>query len=117
MSDKINEIIASYCESEITEFKASLMFENLSALIKKSNLFLECDYGYEKNKNYGNTYLSVTILNEKKEPIEIYDEGFLTASSILVSIDKKNRYKFYSWKDDEFIDDINWIVEQIKKVF
>lgn len=116
MNKKINDIMVLYCEKEMTDFKASSIYGKLNTLIKNFNLLIECEYGNEKTKKCGNIYMSITIFDEKNNMIEIYDEGFLTTSTILISRDKKDRYKFYSWKDDEFIDDINWIIEQIKKM-
>lgn len=48
------------------------------------------------NKKSGNLYLSITILNDKNEIVEVFDEGFLTISILLVCVDKKNRYKIFS---------------------
>ncbi len=44
--------------------------------------------------------------------METFD-GFLTTSTMLVLVDKKERYKFFSWKDEEFIEDLNRIIKQL----
>ena len=48
--------------------------------------------------------------------IEIFDEGWLSIATLLVSVDKKCRYQFFSWKDEELIEDINWIITQLEKI-
>lgn len=35
---------------------------------------------------------------------------------ILVLADKKHRYKFLSWKDKEFIEDLNWLNKELENV-
>ena len=34
---------------------------------------------------------------------------------MLIMIDKKERFKFFSWQDDEFIEDLNWIIKQLRE--
>jgi hypothetical protein len=56
-------------------------------------------------------------LDEKKQIVNIYDDGFLTSSTKLVTTDKKGRYMFYRWQDDkEFLDDLLWIKSHLKKL-
>ena len=61
-------------------------------------------------------YINVTILNDKNEFIEIYDEGFLTICTVLVLVDKKHRYRFFSWKDEEFIEDLSWLIKELENI-
>lgn len=59
--------------------------------------------------------MSLSIHDKNDELIEIFDEGFLTTSTMLIMIDKKERFKFFSWQDDEFIEDLNWIIKQLRE--
>lgn len=74
---------------------------------------LICNLGI--HKRYKNFYLSVSIYNQKDEIIEVYDEGVLVASTILVLVDKKEKIKFFSWTDEDFIDSLRWIIRTLKK--
>ena len=82
------------------------------------NYILVCEYGKEtNNKKSENLYLSITIFNDKNEMIEIFDEGFLTASTMLVWVDKKERIKFFSWQNnDEFMEDLDWITKTLSSL-
>ena len=57
----------------------------------------------------------MSIYNQKDEIIEVYDEGVLVASTILVLVDKKEKIKFFSWTDEDFIDSLRWIIRTLKK--
>lgn len=91
----------------------------IEQLSKKYNLFVIIEYGPEKdNEKSKNQYLSISIRDTCGEMVELFfDEGFLSASTALVLVDRKDRYKFFNWNDSEFIDDINWMINQIKKKY
>lgn len=98
---------------KIEKFNSSTIFSMLNELVKSQELNLKIEFGKAKDENNKNLYLSLSIYNKNGQLVEIFDEGFLTASTALVLIDKKNRYKFLSWQDDEFIEDLNWIIKQL----
>lgn len=117
MNNNLFKILSLYCEYEIYDFKKSDIFFKLQDLIGKLNYSLVCEYGKAlDNKKTENMYLGIQILDDKNEEIEIFDEGFLIASTILVLVDKKHRYKFFSWKDEEFIEDLNWLIKELEKI-
>ena len=31
-------------------------------------------------------------------------------------MDNKYRYKFLSWKDEEFIEDLNWLIKELENI-
>ncbi len=33
---------------------------------------------------------------------------------MLVMVGKKDSFKFFSWQDDEFIEDLNWIINNLE---
>lgn len=41
--------------------------------------------------------------------------SFLTVSTLLVLVDKKYRYIFLSWKDEDFVEDLNWLNKELAK--
>lgn len=113
METSVKDTLKYYCELEIEKFNSSTIFSMLNELVKSQELNLKIEFGKAKDENNKNLYLSLSIYNKNGQLVEIFDEGFLTASTALVLIDKKNRYKFLSWQDDEFIEDLNWIIKQL----
>lgn len=115
MNENLLKVLSLYCNNEIENLKNSELYIKLQKLVDELNYILVCEYGKElDNKKSENLYLSITIFNNKNEVIEIFDDGFLTVSTLLVCVDNKHRYKFLSWQDEEFIEDLNWIIKQLK---
>lgn len=114
MNENISETLNFYCQNEINRLKQNDLYVSLSEKVETLGLKLTCDFGKEKDSTISNKlYISISILNKKDEIIEIWDEGFLTIATILVLIDKKGKIMFFSWKDNEFLKDINWIINQL----
>ena len=117
MNENLLKILSLYCNNEIENLKNSELYIKLQKLVEELNYILVCEYGKElDNKKSENLYLSITILNNKNEVIEIFDDGFLTASTLLVWVDKKHRYKFLTWQNAEFIEDLNWLNKKLKNI-
>lgn len=114
MNENISKTLNFYCQNELNTLKQSDLYYTLNKKVESLGLKLICDFGKEKDNTKSNDlYISVSILNKQNEFIEIWDEGFLTTAAILVLADKKERVKFFSWKDKEFLEDINWIINQL----
>lgn len=117
MNDNVIIFLNSYCENEIKRMKASSLYYHLQNLLNKNNLILVCEYGTGQfNRKSTDWYLSITVLNAKNEMIEIPDDGVLTAATKLIFIDKKERVKFFSWEDEDFIESINWIMQSVENL-
>lgn len=118
-NDNLSTVISLYCKNEMEKVKNYDRFIELKNLAKKHNLFVVIDYGSEKdNVKSKNQYLSISVHDANGESVELFfDEGFLGACTVLVLVDRKSRYKFFNWNDPEFIDDINWMINQIKKKY
>ena len=115
METSVKNTLKYYCELQIVEFNSSSIFSILSELVESQELKLKIDFGKAKDDKDENLYLSLSIHDKNDELIEIFDEGFLTTSTMLIMIDKKERFKFFSWQDDEFIEDLNWIIKQLRE--
>ena len=115
METRVKNTLKYYCELQIVEFNSSSIFSILSELVESQELKLKIDFGKAKDDKDENLYLSLSIHDKNDELIEIFDEGFLTTSTMLIMIDKKERFKFFSWQDDEFIEDLNWIIKQLRE--
>ena len=117
MNENLLKVFSSYCNAEIENLKNNELYIKLQNLVNKLKYNLVCEYGKElDNAKSNDLYLSITVFNDKNEMIEIFDEGFLTASTKLVEVDKKERCKFFSWKDEEFIEELNTINEKLEKI-
>lgn len=117
MNENLLKVLSLYCNNEIENLKNSEVYIKLQKLVNGLNYVLVCEYGKElNNKKSENLYLSITIFNDKNEEVEIFDEGFLTASTLLVMVDNKYRYKFLSWKDEEFVKDLNWLIKELENI-
>ena len=117
MNENLLKALSLYCNNEIENLKNSELYIKLQKLVDDLNYILVCKYGKElDNKKSENLYLSITICNNKNEVIEIFDDGFLTVSTLLVWVDNKHRYKFLSWQDEEFIEDLNWLNKKLENI-
>ena len=89
MNENLLKLLSLYCNNEIENLKISELYIKLQNLVVELNYNLTCEWGKEiANKKSGNLYLSITILNDKNEIVEVFDEGFLTISTLLVCVDK-----------------------------
>ncbi len=113
MNENVLKIVDIYCQEEMNSFRKDKYYKELFELTQKLNLKLVCDCGQleEKDKKI---YLSVSIYNQNDEIIEVYDEGFLVASTILFSVDRKEKIKFFSWTDEDFIDSLKWMIQSLE---
>lgn len=117
MNENLLKVLSLYCNNELENLKNSELYIKIQKLVNELNYILVCEYGKElNNKKSENLYLSIMIFNDKNEAVEIFDEGFLTASTLLVLVDNKYRYKFLSWKDEEFIEDLNWLIKELENI-
>lgn len=115
MNENLLKVLSLYCNDEIENLKNSELYIKLQKIVNELKYNLVCEYGKElDNKKSENLYLSITIYDDKNEIIKIVDEGFLTASTLLVWVDKKYRYKFLSWRDEEFIEDLRWLIKELE---
>ena len=117
MNENLFKALSLYCNNELENLKNSELYIKLQKLVNELNYILVCKYGKElDNKKSENLYLGISVFNDKNEMVEIFDEGFLTASTLLVLVDKKFRYKFLSWKDEKFIEDLNWLIKELENI-
>lgn len=112
----MKETLRYYCETEINKFKSSSIYSKLNELASSHKFNLKLDFGKAKEEKDKNLYLSLSVFNENGKLVEIFDDGFLTIATMLVLVDKKDRCKFFSWQNKEFIEDLNWIINQLTQL-
>lgn len=113
MERSLKDTLKYYCEKEIEKFVSSSIYSKLSELVESHKFNLKLEFGNAREEKDKNIYLSLSVHDKNDELIEIFDDGFLTTSTMLVMVDKKDRYKFFSWQDDEFLEDLNWIIKKL----
>ena len=117
MRKKILDLIDIYCNSEIADFSGHQLYTRLQDMVNALGYHLECEYGRGVTRDtFSNVYLSISVYDQYNETVEIYDEGCLSASTELVMIDKKERIRFLTWEDEDFIDSIHWMTRLLQKL-
>ena len=113
MEASVNDTLQYYCNSEINRFISSSIYSTLNELVKSHEFNLDLCYGKAKDKNDKNFYLSLSVCDKNGRLVEVFDGSCLTTATMLILVDKKERYKFFSWQDENFIKDLNWIMDQL----
>lgn len=116
MERNLKDTLKYYCEKEIEMFVSSSIYSELSKLVESHKFNLKLDFGNAKAAKDKNLYLSLSVFDKNGNLVEIFDEEFLTTSTMLIMVDKKDRYKFFSWQEEDFIEDLNWIIKNIKEI-
>lgn len=116
LKQNLDDTLKYYCKKELEEFVSSSIYSKLNKLVESHRLNLKLDFGNAVDEKDKNLYLSLSVFDKNGNLVEIFDDGFLTTSTTLIMVDKKDRYKFFSWKGKEFIEDLNWIIKNIKEI-
>lgn len=116
MKKNVLDLLDVYCNSEIAEFKSHQLYAKLCNMVKGLGYDLECGYGRSLNDRDRNVYLYICIHNQNMEIVEVFDEGELCASTKLIVIDKKDRIRFFSWADEDFVDSIHWMIRLLQEI-
>ena len=118
MGKKEKNLVDYYCEMELNEFRDCDLFKEIEQLLKKTNANMKLECGKDPiMKKRDDVYISLSLWNSKNEMIEIFDDGFLSASSKIVMVDSKKRISLFDWtQDDELEDDLYRIVDYLKKI-
>lgn len=116
MRKNVLDLLTMYCNAELADFKCHQLYTELQAMVDKLGYHLKSECGKGSAKNYSRyVYLSISVYNQDNDLIEIYDEGYLSAATELIEIDKKERIRFLSWNDEDFVDSIHWIIRMLQK--
>lgn len=116
METRLKNTLKYYCEKEIENFISSSIYSKLNELVEFHKFNLKIEFGKGKEEKDKNIYLSLSVFDMNGKLIEIFDEGFLTTATMLIMNDKKNRLSFFPWQDEEFIEDLNWIINKLKEM-
>ena len=119
MNNRVMNLINRYCEETISDFCLSSYYNRILEKTKELSyrldvFFMKID---SKKKNVQHYYLDVSVYNSDGKYIEVWDDGVLFAETCIVSIDKRDRCKFFDWCDEDFIDSLNWIIDNLDVLF
>lgn len=112
----LDETLNYYANQMLTDFKKSDIYKKFYKEAVDLNCKMKVDCGKSVNLKDNNIYLGIIFCDDCDKPIEIYDEGEMSASISIINVDKKNRYYFSHWNQDDFVEDISWLINKIKKL-
>lgn len=113
MTANLSDTLDFYCASEMKNSKNNDLFRMIESLVEKLGYILEYKICKVNDKKRAEYILYLEVYNRNHEEIEIFDDGTLTAFTTLILVDKKERYKFFSWKDEEFLEDLQRIIDRL----
>lgn len=112
-----DKALSIYIKMEINDLKKYSLFLKIKKLTFKNKYSLECEEYTQKKKKAENVYISIAVYDENNKLIEIFDDGFLAASTLIIARDKKERFKFFSWEDDsDFIESLERIYKKLCEI-
>ncbi|MBQ7761527.1 MAG: hypothetical protein IJ400_05680 [Clostridia bacterium] len=123
MNQSVMQTLDYYCKNEIQILKNSEYFLEISSLAKLLGYSIDISIGEamdaKKEKYPKIIYLSFSAIDQQGKIILVDSLDFehLTDATEILEIDRKNRVKFFSWKDDEeFIESLKWIIKELRKI-
>lgn len=114
MNENTQFAIEHYCQSELNDFTNSSIYSEISLLTEKMDLRLLVTTEKNPHEKDDMIFLYITITNKLGEVLNVFDDGFMTYQTELTKVDRKNRVKFFSWRDKDFIETLVWIRDNLK---
>ena len=105
----LTDTIDYYCKNEFINFKKSEIYKEILLLAKNKKYHINLEIGKLEKLKKTKWYISLSILNLDNQIVEIPDDGFLSYSTELVTMDNQNRVNFSSWIENDFIETLKWI--------
>lgn len=111
----LDESLNYYANLMLDDFKKSEIYKKFYVEAANLNCKIKVECGKSIDLKDKDIYLGIVFCDENDKPIEIYDEGEMSASISIVRVDEKNRYCFSHWFQDDFIEDIKLLINIIMK--
>ncbi|XFA99353.1 hypothetical protein ACAG96_01935 [Candidatus Izemoplasma sp. B36] len=105
----LTNTIDYYCKNEFINFKKSEIYKEILLLAKNKKYHINLEIGKLEKLKKTKWYISLSVLNLNNQIVEIPDDGFLSYSTELVTMDNQNRVNFSSWIENDFIETLKWI--------
>ena len=109
----LDDTLKYYATQILDDFKKSDFYKKIYAEATNLNYKIKTDCGKSIDLKDKYIYLGIVFCDENDKPIEIFDEGEMSASISIVRVDGQNRYYFSHWLQDDFIEDINLLINKI----
>ena len=114
LGKNIKEVLDLHINYEIDKLKSNELFQKIQQLA--TNLGFLVDYYCEFSpENKSQLLLGLSVLDEKGEIVEVEEKSYLCPSTPVLEIDRKCRFKFFDTFDDDFLDSLQWVIEELKK--
>lgn len=114
LGKNIKEVLDLHINYEIDKLKSNELFQKIQQLA--TNLGFLVDYYCEFSpENKSQLLLGLSVLDEKGEILEVEEKSYLCPSTPVLEIDRKCRFKFFDTFDDDFLDSLQWVIEELKK--
>lgn len=111
----LTDTLDYYCTNELKIFKKSEIYKEILLLAKNKKYHINLEFGKLEKLKKIKWYISLSVLDLDNQIVEIPDDGFLSYSTELVTMDNQNRVKFSSWTEDDFIETLKWIKMSLKQ--
>ena len=111
----LTDTIDYYCKNELKNFKKSEIYKEILLLAKNKKYHINLEFGKLEKLKKIKWYISLSVLDLDNQIVEIPDDGFLSYSTELVTMDNQNRVNFSSWTEDDFIETLKWIKMSLKQ--
>lgn len=105
----LTDTIDYYCKNEFIDFKKSEIYKEILLLAKNKKYNINLEIGMLEKLKKTKWYISLSVLDLDNQIVEIPDDGFLSYSTELVTMDNQNRVNFSSWRENDFIETLKWI--------
>ena len=114
LGKNIKEVLDLHINYEIDKLKSNELFQKIQQLA--TNLGFLVDYYCEFSpENKSQLLLGLSVLDKKGEIVEVEEKSYLCPSTPVLEIDRKCRFKFFDTFDDDFLDSLQWVIEELKK--
>lgn len=123
LRDKVKKVIDIYCQNELTYFKNNLIIREINDLAVNIGFTTKCSL--EKLDDYSKICLKYRIECKAGIPMKIYksdrtvfeQKWIKEATSVLISIDRKERVNFISWDhDSKFVVALIYMLEELTRL-
>ena len=107
--DILGQMCAFYCEKIKQNFLKSDLIKQINHLTREKKLHLEIETGKSIIPGINAYYLSLEIKDSNNNLCKTH-EGGLSIATPLIWIDKKMRFSFHDWQNEEFLDELLWLI-------
>ena len=117
MNKILEETLDFYKMKEMDSFKNSLIISELNELAGSLSLSVNCFIGTPE-KDLRHIYLACSVVDQNGNAVPADEENDfcdIGYSICIIEKDKKERIKFFSWEDVDFLESVQWAINQLRQ--